>query len=188
MRSLVGMKIPGYFPTPEAVVDRMISEAGLEPDMMVLEPSAGSGHIADAIRAAGIEMENLVCFEINSTLRSILTHKGHQIRAADFMDYDPTDNAMGRPWEEFDRILMNPPFEDGQDIEHVMKAYRHLKAGGRIVAIMSRGPFFRMDKKAVEFRSWLSSVGGLSEELPDGSFEDSDRSTGVATNIVVIIK
>jgi hypothetical protein len=52
---------------------------------------------------------------------------------------------------------MNPPFEKGQDIEHVRHAYDQLKPGGRVVAIMSEGPFFRSDKKATEFRDWLES-------------------------------
>ena len=48
---------------------------------------------------------------------------------------------------EYDRIVMNPPFEAGQDIDHVRHAFQFLKDGGRLVSIMSPSPFFREDKK-----------------------------------------
>jgi hypothetical protein len=89
----------------------------------------------------------------------------------------------------YDRIVMNPPFERGQDMVHVRRAYEaNLAPGGRLVAITSEGPFFRSDKQATEFRAWLESVGGQSERLPAGSFRGSDASTDVATRLVVIDK
>ena len=60
----------------------------------------------------------------------------------------------------YDRIVMNPPFSDRRDVEHVQHAYELLKPGGRLVAIMGEGSFFGSDKKAVAFREWLESVGG----------------------------
>lgn len=173
-RSLVGIDIPGYFPTPKAVVDRMIEIAEIEPGMKVLEPSAGKGNIADAIKEAGITPDVI---EINSTLRDVLEAKKYNLVADDFLEF----NEGG-----YDRIIMNPPFEKGQDIDHVRHAYDLLKPGGKLVAIMSEGPFFRNDKKAKEFREWLESVGGRSEKLPEGSFKSSERPTGVATRLVVI--
>jgi hypothetical protein len=59
-----------------------------------------------------------------------------------------------------------------------------LGENGRLVSIMSVGPFFRNDRKAVEFREWFDSVGGYQEELPAGSFKDS--LTGVNSCYVVI--
>ena len=35
----------------------------------------------------------------------------------------------------YDRIIMNPPFSDGRDIQHVQHAYNLLRPGGRIGAI-----------------------------------------------------
>lgn len=60
---------------------------------------------------------------------------------------------------KYDRILMNPPFERLQDVDHVKKAYDHLKEGGRVIAIMGESAFFNSTKKAVEFRDWLEEVG-----------------------------
>jgi 16S rRNA G1207 methylase RsmC len=31
--------------------------------------------------------------------------------------------------KKYDVIIMNPPFEKLQDVDHVMKAYEHLNAG-----------------------------------------------------------
>ena len=92
--------------------------------------------------------------------------------------------AIGGP---FDRIVMNPPFSKGADIAHVRHAFDHyLKPGGRLVAIMSEGPFFRQDRAATDFRNWLHQQGGDAEPLPAGSFRDSG--TGVNARIVVVDK
>lgn len=90
----------------------------------------------------------------------------------------------------YDRIIMNPPFSDRRDAQHVRHAYGLLKPGGRLVAIMGDGVFFGQDKKATEFREWLDSVGGTSEKLPDGSFLDPSLpvNTGVNARMVVIEK
>lgn len=173
--NLVGRKIPGFFPTPKAIVDDMIERADIEPGMKVLEPSAGKGNIADALRQAGAEVDAV---EPVGDLRTILEAKGHKLVGRDFLEV--TDS--------YDRIVMNPPFENGQDMAHVRHAYDLLKPGGKVVAITSEGPFFRQDKAATEFRAWLESVGGTSEKLPEGSFKSSDVPTGVNTRLVEIEK
>ncbi len=52
---------------------------------------------------------------------------------------------------------------------------------------MSESPFFRTDKKSTDFRDWLDTVGS-SEKLPEGSFKDALKTTGVNTRIVTIDK
>lgn len=175
-RELLGTKIPGFFPTRQPVVDRMIKEAGLEEGMAVLEPSAGIGNIAEGIQAAGFEPDVV---EVSNTLRQLLEAKGFSLVGDDFLKFEG----------EYDRIIMNPPFEKFQDIDHVRYAYELLKPGGRIVSIMGEGTFFRTDKKAQEFRDWLDDVG-WSEKLPEGAFKGRDalRETGVASRLVVIDK
>jgi len=83
-----------------------------------------------------------------------------------------------------DRVLMNPPFEKGQDIDHVRKAFDALKPGGRLVAVMSPGPFFRSDRKAAEFRRWFSGLGGRKVELPNGAFKASGTT---ASSVLAVI-
>lgn len=78
-------------------------------------------------------------------------------------------------WGEFDKILMNPPFEDGADIRHIQHARKMLKPGGTLVAICANGPRQRkvlMD----EAEHW--------EDLPAGTFKD--QGTMVNTALLVI--
>ena len=173
--NLIGVKIPGYFNTPPAVVERLMSVADIRPGQRVLEPSAGAGDIADAIRAQGVTPDVV---EVASSLRKILEAKRYNIVGYDFLEY------TGGP---YDRIVMNPPFENAQEIDHVLHAFKLLAPGGRIVSVMSEGPFFRSDKKATAFRDFVDNYG-YSEQLPQGSFLKSRNSTGVNTRIVVIDK
>jgi len=169
--------IPGFFPTPKALVERMIVEADIGKGMKVLEPSAGKGDIADAAKAAGASVTTA---EISHPLREILKAKGHDVVAEDFLQHKG----------KYDRIVMNPPFERGQDIEHVQHAYEQLTPGGKLVAIMSEGSFTRSDKKATGFREWMDSVGGTSEQIPAGAFAEQGafKKTGVSTRLVTIEK
>ncbi len=175
-RSLVGMNIPGYFPTPKELAAELVADANIQPGMKVLEPSAGKGNIADAIKNAAPDAD-LDVVEYNTTLANILEEKGYKLIGNDIFDITG----------EYDRIVMNPPFERMADIDHVRKAYELLKPGGRLVSIMSASPFFRSDAKAVEFRNWLDTVG-YAEPLPEGAFAKAERSTGVNTYKVIIDK
>jgi phospholipid N-methyltransferase len=47
---LIGMKLPGFFPTPRPVISRMLELAEIKDGDRVLEPSAGKGDILDMIR------------------------------------------------------------------------------------------------------------------------------------------
>lgn len=176
LQSLQFAKIPGFFPTPLPVIELMIYHADMVAGpCRVLEPEAGSGGIADVIRER-FKDASLTLYERHMSLRDVLTLKGYTLAGADFLDAEPT--------AEFDRVLMNPPFENGQDIDHVRHAFRFLKPGGRLVSIMSPGPFFRQDRKATSFRDWFESLSGEKIDLPAGSFKESG--TGVATVLITI--
>jgi hypothetical protein len=235
--AMVGRRADGldFFPTPAEIADQMVEAADIKPDMAVLEPSAGMGHIADRIREAGAEPDVI---EISAERRELLEEKGyHLAEVNDFMNMEPRkfftygdifrapdgkqgilrglgsmgsqrvrledeqgsllgmyqrDEVVGvahrGSWSGYDRIIMNPPFSDRRDAEHVQHAYTLLRPGGRIVAIMGEGVFFGQDKRAQDFRDWLDSVGGTSEKLPEGSFMDPSLpvQTGVNARMVVI--
>lgn len=174
-KSTIGA-LEGYHPTPPGLAERVARVADLHPGQRVLEPSAGSGALADAARAFGVEPQVV---ERDARLQVVLQAKGYTRAGQDFA-------LFGVPG--WDRILMNPPFERGQDVEHVMRAFDLLAPGGRLVAIMSEGPFFRSDRKSTTFRAWLEEHAGRSERLPENSFKSSERSTGVHTRLVVIDK
>lgn len=171
--ALFGAKIPGYFPTPPAVVERIIAAADIRPGLSVLEPSAGKGDIAEAVEAAG---GSVTCMEIAPQLAAILRLKGLTAHNVSCLDCSA----------KFDRIVMNPPFENGQDIDHIRRMFEQLNPGGRLVSVVCEGPFFRKDRKSEDFRDWLETVGAHTEKLPAGSFLASG--TGVATRLVTIDK
>lgn len=168
------LNIAGFYPTPPAIVEEMLRLADIRPGHYVLEPSAGTGNLADAARDAGAVVS---CWEINHALAEILELKNHNVDGHDFMEH-----AQLNPYA--DRVLMNPPFEKGQDMEHARKAFAALKPGGRLVAVMSPGPFFRNDRKATEFRQWFQSYGGRKQDIPAGTFKTSG--TSVASVLAVI--
>ncbi len=233
---MVGRKADGldFFPTAAEIADQMIEAADLTPDMAVLEPSAGMGHLADRIRAAGAEPDVI---EISPDRRELLEEKGYHLADVDdFLGLKPREtftygdvfrapdgtegilrgsnqnrvrlvdeegNQLGFYYRDeltgvrhrgtgsgYDRIIMNPPFSNRRDAQHVRHAYDLLKPGGRIVAIMGEGVFFGNDQKAQDFRDWLESVGGTSEKLPEGSFMDPSLpvTTGVNARMVIIDK
>ena len=166
--------IPGFFPTPAAVVSLMLERAHIESGMHVLEPSAGSGNIADAIRREHPSAFIDVC-EVNLRLRELLELKGHRLIASDFLEFHAG---------VYERILMNPPFENLQDCKHVRNAYDMLADNGVLVSIMAPSFEYRNDRKSTEFRDWLGTVNATWENLPNGSFKSSG--TGVSTRLLVI--
>jgi len=169
---------PQLFPTPQPVIDLMIEKADIYSSHTVLEPSAGTGAIMREVLPLCMTVKGI---ELNADLAIALQKRGFDVVCADFL---VSNFGEG---DKFDRILMNPPFKDGQDIDHVIHAFDHcLEEGGRMVAIMCAGPFFRQDKKSTAFRKALDELGAEVEDLPAGSFEQSG--TGVNTKIITIDK
>ena len=163
---------------PSPLVQQLIDQADIKPGMSVLEPSAGKGDIADLLAQTGAKVDVV---ELSSTLRPILKAKGHKVVGHDFDTFEPPSGG-------YDRVVMNPPFSDGMDADHVRRAYDMLKPGGRLVAITGEGIHFRTDKKSAAFREWLDLRGGVATKLPEGSFKSAFRPTGVATRVVVVDK
>ena len=168
-------KIPGYFPTPDAVIDLMLDYADIGPADVILEPSAGDGAILGRLPEDNLT----VAYEINPRLCEILKLRGYDASPVDFMETTAGD------WKA-DKILMNPPFEKLQDIDHVLHAFTKLRQGGRLVAVMSPGPFFRDTAKCDEFRDFVETFGGEVIDLPEGSFKQSG--TGVSSKLLIIDK
>ncbi len=179
---LIGSKIPGFFPTPARIGAEMAQDLNVQPGMDVIDPGAGFGDLLKEVRKVEPGAK-LHAGELQSSLREILSLEGFSLEHADFLERTPADGL-------FDRIIMNPPFEGGQDMDHIRHAYSLLKPGGRIVALASEGPFFRQDKKASDFREWLDRIGAVHEPLAPGSFTGagSFRQTGVNVRKIIIDK
>jgi len=169
--------ISGFFPTPPELIERLLELADIKADDRILEPSAGKGDILDAIRKNNPH-QTLHAIEINSTLRELLKLKGYTLVGDDFLSEEPE--------RRYDKIIMNPPFENGQDIDHVMHACFMLRSTGRLVAVMSEEVFFRQFKKDKVFRELLQNNNAFVSEPIKEAFKKSFNSTGVTVRIVVI--
>lgn len=172
--------IPGFFPTPPKLIAQMLAVADIQPGHKCYDPSAGKGDILAAIREAHPDAPLWAC-EINQQLADICEAKGFSCTCHDFMAWD-----VHPMW---DRILMNPPFENGQDRAHVQRAYEFLNPGGKLIAIMSAGSF-QQGRGKTEFAEWLATKDHTAEPTNSGAFAGADafRQTGVSTYLVVIDK
>jgi type I restriction-modification system DNA methylase subunit len=98
----------------------------------------------------------------------------------DFLAVSPdTPNFGGNL---FDRVVMNPPFSRQADIRHVLHAFRFLRAGGRLVSVMSASVQFRENRLTTDFRKFVSDHKGRIESTPQGSFAVS----GTLVNTVIV--
>lgn len=162
-----------FFPTPREIAERLIEMAEIKPGDLLLEPSAGHGAIADLFP---VQNEKLL-IELNEYNCEVLKEKGYSVVQCDFLDTCLKD---------IDKVIMNPPFTRQQDIDHIIRAYNSLKTGGILVSICSTSPFFRDNKKSIEFREFLESVDAEVFDLPEGTFKESG--TMIATKIIKIRK
>ena len=167
----------GFFPTPRPLAEAVVAMAGIEAGMIVLEPSAGSGNLADVI-AQFTSKENIRCCELQRKNVMTLQEKGYRVvEEGNFLSSHPTP--------VYPVIVMNPPFEKQADIDHVLHAYKYLEPGGRLVSIMSASVTFRDNTKTRAFRETIEDLGYFIEN-PSGSFKVSG--TSVSTITVVLNK
>jgi len=162
---------PQLFPTPPALAERMVEEADIRPGHSVLEPSAGTGAILAAlpnVRPFG----SVTAVEINATLAASLEQVADETICGDFLEQN---GNLGT----FDRIVMNPPFQNGADIKHIQHAMKMLKPGGRLVAICANGP-----RQQSTLKPLAENSRGWYEELPAGTF--ASQGTNVNTALLLI--
>lgn len=176
-----------FFETPAKLAQRMVNLSGLCVGETMLEPSAGHGRIVEQGHAAGlqvtaIEIDPINVAKLNEEFRFA---DNVTILQCDFLEWAPTREREPLALR-FDAVVMNPPFHGGQDVEHILAAWRLLKHGGRLVAIIPAGTMTNSQKKFVAFRQWVADLAGFIEDLPDGSFKESG--TGVNTALLVMDK
>lgn len=179
-RGFMLQDIPGFFPTPRDVADEIVSLLGpITPQDLILEPGAGTGSLIDAALRVQPDVK-VQYFEQNYSLCDFLQSKYDSFNIGwvgrDFTEVDAKCYAP-----RYSAVLMNPPFENGQDGEHVQRAYELLAPGGRMAAIVGSGILHRSDKKALAFQAFLEYAGSRVTKLPDGAFKSSGTGTNCHT-------
>lgn len=166
----------GFFPTPPDVAKLVAAYAEFEEGQSVLEPSAGTGSLVET-SLEWCSSLHFSCVELQPELASGLRQKFPKICVTE------GDFLAQRAEPLFDRVVMNPPFAKGQDVDHVRHAVGFLRHGGRLVSVMSAGVTFRQDRRYASFREDLSP---LTIQLPPLSFRVSG--TDVCAVICIIEK
>lgn len=168
-----------FFETPPDVAAMMVSAANIMSSHKVLEPSAGKGAIVKAILDKHPDLEAMHVIELNPkmipelrTIASTFLNNHLVVLEENFVQHN----------DRYDRIVMNPPFANGQDCAHVRHAYDLLNPGGRLIAIMSRSWMGNNFRKSKEFKEWFTILEnqGLAcaDCLSEGTFKDSGTMIG----------
>nr|ELR5099915.1 methyltransferase [Providencia rettgeri] len=173
-----------FFPTPEKIINTMVTSANIQDGDRVLEPSCGDGRIVKAVAKAAKNL-NIVAVEldekrvqqlnsdpeITSLVNPEFTGTSLELVNADFLSHEMD--------EKFDVIIMNPPFKNKADIKHTNRALDLLLSGGvytqggRLRGILSAGVLFREDALTKAFRERVKLLGGSFTELEDKAFKES---------------
>lgn len=177
-----------YFATPEPVGYKMVQWLQPKPGQSLLEPSAGDGAIA---RWMPDNTYNTVVEPSRDLTPKLMRNvAGAKVVESTFENFDLHN--------KFDGIAMNPPFGHGGKtaVEHVAKAYQHLKDGGRLIAIIPDGSacqkhfdkWFYGDPEAKRKADRGIADGVLMADIHLPSVTFDRAGTNVNTRMVVIDK
>ena len=129
--------IKGFYPTPNRLIDKMLSGIDFRTIQSVLEPSAGSGSIVEKVidklkhaHSYGYNREakwDIDTIELNQNLQYVLQGKNYRVVHDDFLTYNS--------FKSYNLIVMNPPFESGD--KHLLKAIEMQQNGGQIICLLN---------------------------------------------------
>ncbi len=173
-----------YFATPEPLGLKMVEWLFLNPDDDAMEPSAGHGAIG---RFFPGNTKNLFIEPSYSLSAELAMNVTGNVRQIQFENLSTVN--------KFDGVAMNPPFgKAGKTaMEHVQKAFSHLRRNGRLVALVPMGS--SMDKRLTNFFNEVDDKGELVRPdavltseilLPAITFKRAG--TMVGTKIIIIDK
>lgn len=178
--------ISEFYPTPDSIINKMLTGIDFKTINSVLEPSAGDGRLAEAIKSKLKYSDysyntdrnfDIDCIEINQNLQYILQGKNLRIVHNDFLTYNT--------YKHYDLICMNPPFSNGD--KHLLKAISlQERAGGKIVCLLNaetlKNPYTNTRKDLI---AKLEQYSAEIEYIQNG-FIDADRQTYVEIALIKI--
>lgn len=151
-----------FYRSPPAVVAALLRNLNFSTGDKVLEPSCGDGAILRElpghVKAYGIEVDPTRAAYCGANCGNFLTMKLPQ---------------------DFDYVIMNPPFYGTHWVDHVRKAFNCLKPGGKLRAVLPASAEVSESTKHVAFRAWAKDARWT--DLPPESFAAS------GTNVQTVI-
>lgn len=174
-----------FYPTPEKVIQIMLSTVQNRDPKSILEPSAGKGNIIGGLidwlkckkYVSEVSCLNLIhCIEKDPELQHFLMGKGYNLIDTDFLTYS------GRM--QFDLIIMNPPFSQG--VKHLLKAWNILYSG-EIVCLLNWDTISNpKTKEEILLHNIISNNGYL--KSIEKCFIDAERTTNAEIALVYLSK
>jgi len=178
-----------FFPTPVKIVDKMIEIAGLKPDSIMLESSAGTGRILDEARKIVNSLDNFVVIELNESRQQVLRSKGYHVDFGGTFEDSLKDPEILKKLKRCDKVVINPPFKNDMDVKHLLISYMVCADKADIVSIMQENSLYYSRSIHKVFKEFLNLIGKDAYEvksLPAGSFKS--EMTTVDTVIIHIKK
>ena len=199
-------KTSEFYPTPAALAQKMIEGVEWSHIGSILEPSAGKGDLLRVIANAangysryydGSSLE-VDCIEIDANLRQILKHNFSETEAKKHDHFSKErkgffknginivhdDFLQYSPFKEYDLIIMNPPFSNGD--KHLLKALDIQKRGGSVICLLNaetiRNPYTETRKALAAL---LKKYGAEIEFIED-AFMQAERKTGVEIALIKV--
>lgn len=170
-----------FYPTPQNLIDKMLFSLDFTMIQSILEPSAGSGNIVEALKRKENSYNrysfDIDCIEIDQNLQHILKGKNFRVVHDDFLTYDTM--------KEYDLVVMNPPFSNG--CKHLLKALEMQKRnGGAVVCLLNAETLKNTcTNERLDLKRKLTEYNAKIEFIQD-AFIDAERKTAVEVALVKV--
>jgi len=177
--------IESFYPTPSALIAKMLDGIDFRLVASVLEPSAGKGDLADAVKQKIISRQrwgqrdpspDIDTIEINPDLQHVLKGKEHRVIFDDFLKFST--------FKHYDLIVMNPPFADGD--KHLLKALELQGRGGGIVCLLNAETVRNPRTYARQELTKALNRHGATITYLDGEFMQAERPTDVEVALIKV--
>lgn len=174
-----------FYPTPEAIINKMLFDIDFRMIGSILEPSAGSGNIVEAIKKKEKFYSttynkfsyDIDCIEADSNLQHILKGKNFRVVYNDFLTYDTM--------KEYDLIVMNPPFSNG--CKHLLKALEmQQRNGGAIVCLLNAETLKNPCTNDRQYLQRKLTEYNAKVEFIQDAFMDAERKTAVEIALIKV--
>lgn len=172
--------------TPDAAAEALIRHLlplDLPADgslLRVLEPSAGNGALVRKLASKAPGVCDVTMVELDREAYDVLRadpSMRYNLGGWCFINEDFLGITPGGDMKNYDLVLMNPPWANGQAGKHLIHALKFLRKGGVLGAILP---------PIVELPETLVGTGLAMYDLPEGSFKESG--TNVRAKIAVVWK